>query len=199
MQCSQLNSNLIHSTTKMQPMRQVLHIGCITKRRMAWDKMTKRGTEKRSYYCAIMFTNDWWRWWCFVNCKLATCLRYSIVFFVRVVVPCVCVLCVSVVFWLPNHMILANETLHTTNSNESYRNFGARERKRDTYTSEQNMIFLLAWTTSYLVSFSFSFSVSLLYVVLFSICFCLNFHFVSVCPRAHVNSVFLSCKWLITI
>lgn len=42
----------------------------------------KKGTEK-SYYCAIMCTNDWW-WWCFVSCKLATYSLGSIVFFVRV-------------------------------------------------------------------------------------------------------------------
>lgn len=46
---------------------------------MAWDKMTKKAQKK-----CIMFTNDCWWWWCFVNCKLATYLLGWIVFFVRV-------------------------------------------------------------------------------------------------------------------
>lgn len=75
----------------MQPMRQVLLMGYITEKRMAWDKLTKKRKEHKLLLC-YMFANDddddddvgdvsW-----IVNWQHAR-LRRSIVFFARVVVP----------------------------------------------------------------------------------------------------------------
>lgn len=178
---SHFKSNLIHSTTKMQPMRQVLLIGYITKKRMAWDKMTKRGKEKNDY-CAIMFTNDWWWWWCFVNCKLATYLRCSIVFFVRVVVPCV-----FVVFFV---IAKSYDSWKWDTAYHQFKRFISQfwcsgEKKR------QNTIFF-AWTTSYF-QVSFSFSVSWLCCVIFYV-FLLEFRFRFRLPPCSLQFSFIELR-----
>lgn len=174
---SHFNSNLIHSTTKMQPMRQVLLIGYITKKRMAWDKMTKKAQKKKLSLCYN------------VHKRLLMMMMFRELQIGNILTRLDRILCawLSLFLWLPNHMILENETLHTINSNDSYRNFGA--------TASWTYYFSLE-PRHFWFRFHFQCHDS---VVLVSIFLCLNFDFASVCPRAHINSLLLSSKWLVTI